>query len=70
MLLVAEADQNGRAWSLLIAGMGTLIHQDVKDSTARIGVVACFVFVFAAFYSPGEGPVSTPGRKLFIYNTC
>lgn len=37
--------------------MGTLIDPGVTDSTARIAVVATFVFIFAAFYSPGEGPV-------------
>lgn len=25
--------------------------------TAQVGSVAAFVFIFAAFYSPGEGPV-------------
>ncbi|CAO1635387.1 unnamed protein product [Parajaminaea phylloscopi] len=40
-------------WSLLVAGMGTLL----PEGTARLGVVATFVYVFAAWYSPGEGPV-------------
>ena len=27
------------------------------NPTARLGTVALFVYLFAAFYSPGEGPV-------------
>ncbi|OTA65284.1 hypothetical protein K449DRAFT_413559 [Hypoxylon sp. EC38] len=42
------------AWSLLAAGICTLIP---KQSSARVGLVALFVYVFAIFYSPGEGPV-------------
>lgn len=40
-------------WSLLVAGLGTLLPMGTK----RLGVVATFVYIFAAFYSPGEGPV-------------
>ncbi|KAK2010015.1 hypothetical protein LZ32DRAFT_536788 [Colletotrichum eremochloae] len=40
-------------WTLLAAGLCYLID----DSTARIAAVATFVYLFAAFYSPGEGPV-------------
>jgi len=40
-------------WTLLVAGLCYLI----EDSTARIAAVATFVYLFAAFYSPGEGPV-------------
>ncbi|KAK1478476.1 hypothetical protein CCUS01_04821 [Colletotrichum cuscutae] len=40
-------------WTLLTAGLCYLI----SDSTARIAAVATFVYLFAAFYSPGEGPV-------------
>jgi MFS family permease len=43
------------AWTLLVAGFCTLIEPD--DSKARLALVALFVFLFAAFYSPGEGPV-------------
>jgi sugar porter (SP) family MFS transporter len=43
------------AWTLLAAGFCFLINPDV--GTARIGTIALFVFLFAAFYSPGEGPV-------------
>ena len=43
------------AWTLLAAGLCFLIRP--KDSTKRIGLVAFFVYLFAAFYSPGEGPV-------------
>jgi MFS family permease len=42
------------AWILLAAGLCTLIPQ---SSAAHLGLVALFVFLFAAFYSPGEGPV-------------
>ncbi|KAI0845235.1 hypothetical protein F5Y00DRAFT_273029 [Daldinia vernicosa] len=42
------------AWSLLAAGLCTLIS---KTSAAHTGLVALFVYVFAMFYSPGEGPV-------------
>ncbi|KAF7981549.1 hypothetical protein HWV62_33149 [Athelia sp. TMB] len=43
------------AWTLLAAGFCFLISPDL--GTARIGLIALFVFMFAAFYSPGEGPV-------------
>lgn len=42
------------AWSLLAAGLCTLIP---KSAGAHVGLVALFVYVFAVFYSPGEGPV-------------
>lgn len=42
------------AWSLLAAGLSLLISQ---HSQAHTAFVAVFVFIFAAFYSPGEGPV-------------
>lgn len=41
-------------WTLLVAGLGTLLPE---GSTARLAVVATFVYLFCAFYSPGEGPV-------------
>ncbi|KEZ46578.1 hypothetical protein SAPIO_CDS0382 [Scedosporium apiospermum] len=44
-------------WTLLAAGLCYLIEPGVEDSKARIGAVATFVYLFAAFYSPGEGPV-------------
>ena len=40
-------------WTLLAAGLCTLLNQ----GTARTALVALFVYLFAAFYSPGEGPV-------------
>ncbi|KZP12773.1 hypothetical protein FIBSPDRAFT_869903, partial [Athelia psychrophila] len=43
------------AWTLLAAGFCFLIPMEA--GTARIGAVALFVYMFAAFYSPGEGPV-------------
>jgi len=41
------------AWTLLAAGLCTLIPK----GGARTGLVAFFIYLFAAFYSPGEGPV-------------
>ncbi|OAA62003.1 General substrate transporter [Niveomyces insectorum RCEF 264] len=40
-------------WTLLTAGLCTL----VTAHEAKLALVALFVFMFAAFYSPGEGPV-------------
>jgi sugar porter (SP) family MFS transporter len=42
------------AWSLLAAGLCTLVP---GTHGAHLGLVAFFIYVFAAFYSPGEGPV-------------
>lgn len=42
------------AWTLLAAGFCFFIP---TESRAHLGLVAFFVFLFAAFYSPGEGPV-------------
>ncbi|MCJ1262775.1 hypothetical protein MMC22_002645 [Lobaria immixta] len=41
------------AWTLLAAGFCSL----VKASEAHVVLVAFFVYLFAAFYSTGEGPV-------------
>lgn len=41
-------------WSLLAAGLSNLIPVENK---AHLGLVAFFVYLFSAFYSPGEGPV-------------
>lgn len=41
-------------WTLLAAGLCTLIP---GTGGARLGMVALFVYLFGAFYSPGEGPV-------------
>lgn len=40
-------------WTLLAAGLCTLL----PPSTTRTVLVALFVYLFGAFYSPGEGPV-------------
>ena len=46
------------AWTLLAAGLCTLIPgADVTGNNSRLGCVALFVYLFDAFYSPGEGPV-------------
>ncbi|KAI9736988.1 MAG: hypothetical protein M1834_000577 [Cirrosporium novae-zelandiae] len=42
------------AWTLLAAGFCFWIPE---GSRAHLGMIAFFVFLFAAFYSPGEGPV-------------
>ena len=42
------------AWTLLAAGFSFYIPE---ESSAHLGVIALFVYLFAAFYSPGEGPV-------------
>ncbi|KAK5995459.1 Putative polyol transporter 2-like protein [Cladobotryum mycophilum] len=42
-------------WTLLAAGLCTLIPMDT--GSVRTGLVCLFVFLFGAFYSPGEGPV-------------
>lgn len=42
------------AWTLLAAGLSFLIP---SSSQAHLGMIAFFVFLFQAFYAPGEGPV-------------
>lgn len=42
------------AWTLLTAGLCALISQRL---TAHLALVAMFIYIFAMFYSPGEGPV-------------
>ncbi|TVY90916.1 putative metabolite transport protein [Lachnellula willkommii] len=42
------------AWSLLAAGLCSLINIRL---TAHLALVAMFIYIFAIFYSPGEGPV-------------
>lgn len=44
------------AWTLLAAGLCTLINPETSGNL-RTALVALFVYLFAAFYSPGEGPV-------------
>lgn len=41
-------------WTLLAAGMCFYIPD---SSPAHLGMIAFFVYLFCAFYSPGEGPV-------------
>lgn len=40
-------------WTLL----GAAFSHYIKGKAAHLGMVAFFVYLFAAFYSPGEGPV-------------
>ncbi|KAL1645638.1 hypothetical protein SLS61_008198 [Didymella pomorum] len=42
------------AWTLLAAGLCYLIPETNK---AHLGLVALFIYLFDAWYSPGEGPV-------------
>jgi MFS family permease len=42
------------AWTLLEAGLCFLIPQSSK---AHLGLIASFIYLFVAFYSPGEGLV-------------
>ena len=42
------------AWTLLAAGLCFIIPE---GNRAHLGLIAFFIFLFAAFYSPGEGPV-------------
>jgi MFS family permease len=42
------------AWTLLAAGLCAIIS---TNSKAHLGLVALFIYIFAMFYSPGEGPV-------------
>jgi len=41
-------------WTLLAAGLCFLIPE---DNPAHLPTIATFIYLFAAFYSPGEGPV-------------
>ncbi|PFH63258.1 hypothetical protein XA68_15892 [Ophiocordyceps unilateralis] len=46
-------------WTLLVAGLCTLMPKGTSDdpNNVRTALVCLFVFLFGAFYSPGEGPV-------------
>ncbi|KAL2884087.1 hypothetical protein SGCOL_000024 [Colletotrichum sp. CLE4] len=46
-------------WAMLAAGMAFYIPQ---SSPAHLGVICLFIYLFAAFYGPGEGPVA------FVYS--
>ncbi|KAB8204506.1 hypothetical protein BDV34DRAFT_226306 [Aspergillus parasiticus] len=45
------------AWTLLAAGLCFLIP---GDGSSRLPAIALFIFLFAAVYAPGEGPVCYP----------
>ena len=45
------------AWTLLAAGLCFLIDPSNPQSKLKLGLVALFIYIFAAFYSVGEGPV-------------
>lgn len=42
------------AWSLLAAAFCFYIPE---ENTAHLALIALFIYIFAVFYSPGEGPV-------------
>lgn len=42
------------AWSLLATGLCFLLP---NESAAKVPLIAVFIYIFAAFYSVGEGPV-------------
>ncbi|KAN0110351.1 MFS sugar transporter-like protein [Hyaloscypha variabilis] len=42
------------AWSMLAVGLCSLIS---NSSKSHLGFMALFIYIYAAFYSPGEGPV-------------
>ena len=45
-------------WTLLAAGFCNFIpSKEASGNNSRLGCVSLFVYLFAAFYSPGEGPV-------------
>jgi hypothetical protein len=44
-------------WPLLAAGMCFYIDPGQEESTGRLAGIALFIYIFDAFYSPGEGPV-------------
>lgn len=46
-------------WTLLATGLSFYI---TTESTARLALIATFIFLFVAFYSPGEGPCA------FVYS--
>jgi len=42
------------AWSMLAAGLCSLIP---GTGGVHLGLMALFIYIYTAFYSPGEGPV-------------
>jgi hypothetical protein len=52
-------------WTLLAAGFAFYIDNGgnstakiiANPSQTRLGIIALFIYLFDAFYSPGEGPV-------------
>jgi hypothetical protein len=69
-------------WTLLAAGFAFYIDKGANDvnvikanpSNTRLGVIALFIYLFDAFYSPGEGPVpftySAEVCKCFLHIFC
>lgn len=52
------------AWTLLAAGLCFLIPE---DNRAHLGLIAFFIFLFAAFYSPGE-PLGRLSTQMDVAN--
>lgn len=46
-------------WTLLATGLSFYVPE---SSAAHLGLIALFIFLFCAFYSPGEGPCA------FVYS--
>jgi MFS family permease len=68
-------------WTLLAAGFAFYIDKGANSvdiikanpSSTRLGVIALFIYLFDAFYSPGEGPVPfTYSAEVckFLISTC
>ena len=56
------------AWTLLAAGLCFLISPTA--GTVRIGLIALFIYLFACFYSPGEGPVPFTYSVGYLLYSC
>ena len=54
------------AWTLLAGGFCFYIP---RDNPAHLGLVAMFIYLFAAFYSPGEGKLLVTRRKTGVTMT-
>lgn len=54
------------AWCLVAGGCCFLLPQ---DSSARLPLIAFFVYLFTAFYSPGK-PARFSFRRSFFTNIC
>lgn len=58
------------AWTLLAAGLCFLIDPSNPTSKVKLALVALFIYIFAAFYSVGEGPVPFACAEFDRRPTC